>query len=54
VYPDQLSLSELQRENFLIKGRLRDSRHLYRESNRLYSAEYPIRYRLAGTPCGQR
>jgi hypothetical protein len=54
VYPDQLSLSELQRENFLVKRRLRDSRQLYRQSNRLYSAEYPIRLRLAGTPGGQR
>jgi hypothetical protein len=40
-------LAELQRENFLIKGRLRDSRDLYREANRLYRIEYPIRYRLA-------
>src|SRR5205807_10604728 len=52
VYQDRPSLSELQRDNFLIKGRLRDSRYLYRQSNRLYTAEYPIRYRLA--ECGQR
>jgi hypothetical protein len=54
VDQDQPSLSELRRENFLIKARLRDSRYLYRESNRLYSAEYLIRLRLAGTPWGQR
>jgi hypothetical protein len=54
VYPEPLSLSELQRENFLIRGRLRDSGHLYRQANRLYSAEYPIRYRLAETGYGQR
>ncbi|HEV3163769.1 MAG TPA: hypothetical protein VGZ22_06995 [Isosphaeraceae bacterium] len=43
----QSSLEELKRQNFLIKGRLRDSRSLYRGSNRLYMAEYPIRYRAA-------
>jgi hypothetical protein len=41
------ALEELQRENFLLKGRLRDSRFLYREANRLHGAEYPIRYLLA-------
>jgi hypothetical protein len=44
---DPPSLSELQRQNFLIKGRLRDSRALHREANRLSWADYPIRYRLA-------
>jgi hypothetical protein len=44
---DQPSLSELKQANFLIKGRLRDSRYLYREANRAYLAEYEIRYRLA-------
>jgi len=41
------SLEELRRENFLLKGELRDSRFLYRQASWLYRAEYPIRYRLA-------
>ena len=40
-------LEELRRENFLLKGDLRDSRSLYREARYFYTAEYPIRYRLA-------
>jgi hypothetical protein len=41
------SPDELRRENFLLKGRLRDSRWLYREAHRAYWTEYPIRHRLA-------
>lgn len=48
------SLTDLQRESFLIKGRLRDSQFLYRQSNQLYWSEYPIRLKLAATPWGQR
>ena len=47
AYSEKPSLEELKQENFLIKGRLRDSRYLYREANRAYLAEYEIRYRLA-------
>jgi hypothetical protein len=43
----QPSLTELQQENFLLKGHLRDSRSLYRQAGRLYGLEYPIRYELA-------
>jgi hypothetical protein len=49
---DAPCLDELRRENFLLKGRLRDSAFLYREASRSYGTEYPIRYRLAG--CGVR
>jgi hypothetical protein len=41
------SLDELQREKFLLYGELHDSQRLYREANRFYRAEYPIRYRRA-------
>lgn len=41
-------LSELRRENLLLKGQLRDSQRLYRQANRVYPAEYSIRHRLAG------
>jgi hypothetical protein len=44
------SLEELRRENFLLKGQLRDSRSLYREAHRDYWNEYPIRYRAASGP----
>jgi hypothetical protein len=42
------SLEELRGANFLLKGHLRDSQALYRQANRFYWFEYPIRYRLAG------
>jgi hypothetical protein len=54
TYQGQPSLSELQRENLLVKWRLRDSQSLYRQANCLYWAEFPIRMRLATTPFGQR
>jgi hypothetical protein len=44
---DSTSLERLRRENWLLKGRLRDRRSVYREVNRLYMAEYPIRYQAA-------
>jgi hypothetical protein len=41
------SLEELRREKCLLYGELHDSQRLYREANRFYRAEYPIRYRRA-------
>jgi hypothetical protein len=41
------SVSDLKAENFLLKCRLKDSRYLYREANRLYGNEYPLRYQIA-------
>jgi hypothetical protein len=47
VRPRAPSLEELKRENFLLKGRLRDRRALNRQVNCLYWSEYPIRAQLA-------
>jgi hypothetical protein len=41
-----VSLDEVRRENFLLKGQLRDGRCLRRQARQLYPAEYPIRYQL--------
>jgi hypothetical protein len=40
---DPASMTGLRRDNFLLKGRLRDSRFLYRQSNQVYRSDYPIR-----------
>jgi hypothetical protein len=44
---DRCSLDDVRRDNFLLKGELRDSRFLYRQANSLYLSEYPIRYQRA-------